>query len=130
MRIEEFERRLNWLLDQRRGWDGDPEIVRSIRDSAEHRELAQVYREAIDPKTLQQVDPLPRCLPPADLASRVLMALATPSPAAARTAGPTTGEARFDGSLPMSYVGWLAKAGRFNVTVLGVAALGAVSRYG
>lgn len=55
MRLEEFEQRLNRLLDDRRSWDDDPQIAALIRESAEHRELARAYRQAVSPRTLRRI---------------------------------------------------------------------------
>jgi len=75
MKFEAFEARLNELLDQRQGWDADPEIARLIRDSAEHRAWAVAYGAAVDRQTLDQIAGLSDFDPPAELSARVLAAL-------------------------------------------------------
>ncbi|MBL9121995.1 MAG: hypothetical protein JNG90_00050, partial [Planctomycetaceae bacterium] len=75
MKFEAFEARLNELLDQRQGWDADPEVARLIRDSAEHRAWAVAYGAAVDRQTLDQVAGLPDFEPPSRFSARVLAAL-------------------------------------------------------
>lgn len=80
MKFDQFEARLNQLLDERRGWESDAEICRLIEDSAEHRALAMSYSEAVDRQTLERLFPLPAAAAPGELAQRVLAALRTASP--------------------------------------------------
>lgn len=110
MKFDEFEARLNDLLDRRLEWDADPEVAQLIKDSAEHRSLAAAYAAAVSPRTLNKLDPLPPCAPPAALADRILAALAPVAhlPQAADSAAVQTTAAPHDQGARTTFNGWWA----------------------
>lgn len=114
MRFDEFEQALNQLLDERRSFDSEPEVARLIRESARHRALAASYAELIEAKTLERIDPLPPCEPPADLAARVLAHLRSPAaaeaPLARLAASEVVPSGRFDWLLDRRLAAGLALA--------------------
>lgn len=139
MKFEAFEARLNELLDQRQGWDADPEIARLLRDSAEHRAWAVAYGAAVDRQTLDQIAGLSDFDPPAELSARVLAALCAetapltaaapldPAPLCGSDPAPLCGSAR--GTEPVTLAsglrqangqipGWLSVAMAIAATVL------------